>query len=57
MIYNGNYIKKLIKEKNIIENYNKDNIGSASYDISISSKILKINRTHKVIDLSNSEQV
>ena len=57
MILNGNDIKKLIEENNVIENYNNENIQSASYDISISSQILKIKKTFKVIDLSNSEQV
>ena len=57
MILNGNDIKKLIEEKNVIENYNIENIQSASYDISISSQILKIKKSFKVIDLSNSEQV
>lgn len=57
MIFNGNDIKKIINEKNVIENYQEENINSASYDISISSKILKIKKTFKVIDLSNSEQV
>ena len=33
MILNGNDIKKLIEEKNVIENYNNENIQSASYDI------------------------
>ena len=33
MILNGNDIKKLIEEKNVIENYNNENIQSESYDI------------------------
>ena len=57
MVLNGNDIEKLAKEKNVIENYHQENIRSASYDISISSKILKMKKTFKVVDLSNAEQV
>ncbi len=57
MIFNGNDIKKLIEEKNIIENYNTDYISSGSCDISMSSKILKIKKTFKTIDLAEPEKV
>jgi len=57
MIFNGNDIKKLIEEKNIITNYNGEFIGSASCDISISSTILKIKKTFKAIELSEPETV
>ena len=35
MILNGNDIKKLIEEENLIENYDTLNIGSSSIDLSI----------------------
>ena len=57
MIFNGNDIKKLIEEKNIIKNYNGEFIGSASCDISMSSNILKIKKTFRTIDLSESEAI
>lgn len=57
MIFNGNDIKKLVEEKNIIENYNNDNVSSGSYDISMSSTLLKIKKTFKPIDLSEPEKV
>lgn len=57
MIFNGNDIKKLIQEEKVIENYNSDYIGSASCDISMSSKILKIKKTFKPIDLSEPERI
>lgn len=57
MILNGNDIKKLIEEKNIIEDGKFENVSSGSYDVSISSKILKIKKTFKTIDLSNIEQL
>ena len=44
MIFNGNDIKKLIEEENIIQNCNKDHISSGSCDISMSSSILKIKK-------------
>lgn len=53
MILNGNDIKKLIEEENLIENYKNLNICSASMDLSISNKILKIKKTFKQIDLSD----
>ncbi len=57
MIFNGNDIKKLIEEENVIENYDEDYIGSSSCDISMSSDILKIKKTFKTIDLSEPEKV
>lgn len=57
MIFNGNDIKKLIEEKNVIENCNIDYVGSGSCDISMSSKILKIKKTFKTIDLAEPEKV
>lgn len=57
MIFNGNDIKKLIQEENIIENCNQEYIGSASCDISMSSQILKMKKTFKPIDLSNPEKI
>ena len=51
MILNGNDLKKLIEEKNLIENFNLNNISSGSYDLTLSSKILKIKKTFKTIDL------
>ena len=53
MILNGNDIKKLIEEENIIENCKYFNIGSASIDLSISNKILVMKKTFKQIDLSD----
>ena len=44
MIFNGNDIKKLIKEKNVIENCDMNYISSGSCDISMSSNILKIKK-------------
>ncbi|MCI8309157.1 MAG: dCTP deaminase [Clostridia bacterium] len=57
MIFNGNDIKKLIKEKNVIENCDMNYISSGSCDISMSSNILKIKKTFKTIDLSEPEKV
>lgn len=57
MILNGNDIKKLVEEKQLISPFNKDNVNSGSYDVSISSIILKIKKSFKVIDLSNQEQI
>ena len=45
MIFNGNDIKKLIEEKEIIKNYDGNFIGSASCDISMSSTIFKIKKS------------
>lgn len=53
MILNGNDIKKLITENNLLENYNELYIGSSSVDLSISNKILKIKKTFKPIDLTD----
>lgn len=57
MILNGNDIKKLVEEKDLINPFNVDNVNSGSYDISVSSTILKIKKSFKVIDLNNSEQI
>ena len=57
MVFNGNDIKKLIEEENIIKNYDENFIGSASCDISMSSTIFKIVKTFKPIDLSNPEAI
>ena len=57
MILNGNDIKKLIEEKKIIEDGSLENISSGSFDVSISSKILKFKKTFKTVDLSNVEQL
>lgn len=57
MILNGNDIKKLVEEKDIINPFNIDNVNSGSYDISVSSTILKIKKSFKVIDLNNGEQI
>lgn len=57
MVLNGNDIKKLIEEEKVVQNYNKDYIGSGSIDISMSSSILKIKKTFKAIDLSESEKI
>lgn len=57
MIFNGNDIRKLIEEENILENCNKEYIGSGSCDISMSNEILKIKKTFKTIDLSEPEKV
>ena len=47
MILNGNDIKKLVEEKDIINPFNIDNVNSGSYDISVSSTILKIKKSFK----------
>lgn len=57
MILNGNDIKKLIKEKNIVENVSEEYISSGSIDITMSSKILKIKKKTKAIDLTKAESV
>ena len=57
MIFNGNDIRKLIDEENILENCNKEYISSGSCDISMSSEILKIKKTFKAIDLSEPEKI
>ena len=57
MVFNGNDIKKLIEEENIIKNYDENFIGSSSCDISMSSTLFKIVKTFKPIDLSNPEAI
>lgn len=57
MLLNGNDIKKLINEENVLENYDKKYISSASCDVSMSSKILKIKKSFKPIDLSEPEKI
>lgn len=57
MVFNGNDIKKLIEEENILQNCNQNFIGSSSCDISMSSSILKIKKTFKAIDLSDPEKL
>ena len=57
MIFNGNDIRKLIDEENILENCSKEYISSGSCDISMSNEILKIKKTFKTIDLSEPEKV
>jgi len=49
MVLNGNDIRKLVEEKNLIEPFTDSNVNSGSYDVSISSSILKIKKTFKVI--------
>lgn len=55
MILNGNDIKKLIEEEDLIENYDTLNIGSSSIDLSISNKILVMKKSFKQIDLSDPD--
>lgn len=57
MILNGNDIKKLIKENNIIENGREEYISSGSIDISMSSTLLKIKKQSKIIDLKDSKTI
>lgn len=57
MILSGNDIKKYIKEKNILENYDLDNIHSSSYDFSLANTIIKFQKTNSVISLANVEQI
>lgn len=57
MILNGEKIKKLIEEKNIIENANLNAIGSCSYDVSISSKILCFKDYKETISLYDASKI
>lgn len=57
MVLNGNDIKKLVQEKDLIENFKEDNISSGSYDITLASKILKMKKTFKAIELSDVNQI
>lgn len=57
MILNGNDIKRLVEEKNLINPFNVSYVNSGSYDISASSTILKIKKSFKVINLDNTEQI
>ena len=57
MIFNGNDIKKLIEEKELIKNCDNNYIGSSSCDISMSSNIYKIKKSFNPIDLSNPEVI
>ncbi len=57
MVLNGNDIKKLVEEEKLIENYNVENVSSGSYDITLSTKILRIKKTFKAINLSDAEQI
>ncbi len=57
MILNGNDIKKLIKEENIVENGKEEYVSSGSIDVSMSNKILRIKKRHKAIELKNSNAV
>ena len=57
MVLNGNDIRKLIEEKRIVENADENYISSGSIDVSMSSKILKIKRNKKCIDLRDSDSI
>lgn len=57
MILNGKEIEKLIKEKNIISNYNLENIRSSSYDITISNKALKFKSLDNEISLFDASKI
>lgn len=57
MILNGKEIEKLIKEKNIISNYNLENIRSSSYDITISNKALKFKTLDNEISLFDASKI
>lgn len=57
MILNGEKIKKLIEDKNIIENANINSINSCSYDVSISNKILCFKKYKNTISLFDAAKI
>lgn len=57
MLLNGNKIKQLIFEKHLIENYNLENISSASYDVTASNQLLEFNAIRKTIELDDKESI
>ncbi len=57
MVLNGEKIKKLIEEKKIIENADLKAIGSCSYDVSISNKILRFQKSKENIHLYDAKKI
>jgi len=57
MILTDQEIAKLVKEKNIIENYVKENLQAVSYDVSASNIIQIFNRVQGTIDLRSKESI
>ncbi len=57
MVLNGENIKKLINDKKLIENANLNAIGSCSYDVSISNKILCFQKYNEHIPLYDASKI
>lgn len=57
MILNGDKIKKLIEEKNIIENEDLTAINSCSYDVSITDKILCFKKCNEKVSLYDATKI
>lgn len=57
MVLNGKELKDLIIEKNLLENYNLENIRSTSYDITISNKALEIKKSEDEISLFDANKI
>lgn len=57
MILNGKDLKDLILEKDLLTNYNLENIRSTSYDITISNKALEIKSCEDEISLFDANKI
>ncbi len=57
MILNGNDIKKLMKDQNIVEMGQEEHVSSGSLDVSMSSKLLRFAKGKQVVDLRQSEKI
>lgn len=57
MILNREDIKKLVIKNNLIEGFSEDNLSSGSYDVTLGSKILKMKKNSKSIDLEDINQI
>ena len=55
MILSDQELLNLIKQKNLIEDYNEGNLQSASYDITASNRIQIFNRIQGILDLRNKK--
>ena len=57
MILNGNTIKKLIKENQLIENADANNVHSSSYDVTVGEYVIKFKKSKKAISLNDKEAI
>lgn len=57
MVLNGNSISKLIKNINLIENANFENVRSASYDVTSTNKLLVIKNFDNPISFIDAKTI